>query len=165
MCKVNWDLDEIMSEHNSYIDLILEQIEMLIKDVNTVKLHLPLTKQMLNCLLECCVQFLMRKLVDGYSQAKKCTNEGRALMQLDFQQLLVKLDKICEFSRNKVPIPDKDFVELYIKAFYLPENKLENWLKEHNEYSPKQVISLINVMAHLTRKTRSFLIGCYENLI
>ncbi len=165
MCKVNWVLNEIMSEHNEYVDLILDQVGSLINDVNTIKCFLPITNQMICCLLECCVQFLMRKLVDGYSQAKKCTNEGRALMQLDFQQLLVKLDQICEFSKNKIPMPDKDLVELYIKAYYLPENKLENWLKDHNEYSPKQVISLVNVMAHLTRKTRSNLVNYYENLI
>ncbi len=164
MCKVNWDLDDIMSEHNQYIDFVLDQIEMLIKDVNAAKLYLPVTKQMLNCLLECCVRRLMRYLVDGYSQAKKCTNEGRALMQLDFQQLLVKLDQICEFSKNKTPIPDKDLVELYIKAYYLPENKLESWLKEHDAYNAKQVISLVTVMPHLTRRIRSSLILYYENL-
>ena len=29
-----------------------------------------------------------------FSCAKKCSNEGRALMQLDFQQFLIKLEKL-----------------------------------------------------------------------
>lgn len=29
------------------------------------------------------------------------------------------------------PIPDKEFVEAYIKAFYLNEVDMENWVKEH----------------------------------
>ena len=31
-----------------------------------------------------------------YASAKKCSNEGRALMQLDFQQFLIKLEKITD---------------------------------------------------------------------
>jgi len=29
-----------------------------------------------------------------YANAKRCSNEGRALMQLDFQQLLRRLERI-----------------------------------------------------------------------
>ena len=35
-----------------------------------------------------------RTVVEGYAHAKKCSNEGRALMQLDYQQFLTKLDQI-----------------------------------------------------------------------
>ena len=31
-----------------------------------------------------------------YASARKCSNEGRALMQLDFQQFLIKLEKITD---------------------------------------------------------------------
>ena len=53
--------------------------------------------------------------------------QGRALMQLDFQQLVVKLEKMC----NIRPIPDKDYAEAYIKAFYMPDTSIEKWVKEH----------------------------------
>lgn len=111
-----------------------------------------------------------------FSNAKKCTNEGRALMQLDYQQFLMKLDSIMDlkYARllvkiiekrsmidnhillvkpllqvNKVcrrrlkdylllyiacfhrPIPEKEFVEGYIKAYYLPESQLDSWLQDH----------------------------------
>lgn len=48
-------------------------------------------------------------------------------MQLDFQQFLMKLEKLTDIR----PIPDKEFVETYIKAYYLTENDMESWIKEH----------------------------------
>lgn len=32
----------------------------------------------------------------SYASAKRCSNEGRALMQLDFQQLLRRLERIID---------------------------------------------------------------------
>ena len=157
--KINWELNDIMSEHNKYIDVLLHQIKQLIDDVLNLKEFLPIHKQMLNSLIEQCIRIIMRVLVDGYSQAKKCTNEGRALMQLDFQQLIVKLEKLYDLR----PIPDKDYVEVYIKAYYLPEQSFEKWTKEHNEYSNKHIISLINVMSQITRKTKLNLINSFES--
>lgn len=66
-------------------------------------------------------------LLCSYANVKKCTNEGRALMQLDFQQFLMKLEKLTDLR----PIPDKEFVETYIKAYYLTENDMEQFIKNH----------------------------------
>ena len=66
-------------------------------------------------------------LLFRYASAKKCSNEGRALMQLDFQQFLLKLEQLTSLR----PIPGREYVEGYIKAFYLPEAQLESWLREH----------------------------------
>ena len=63
----------------------------------------------------------------SFSQAKKCSNEGRALMQLDYQQFLSKLGNLTELR----PIPDHDYVETYIKAYYLTESDMENWIQTH----------------------------------
>jgi syndetin len=125
--KLNWDINEIMSQHNSYVEVLLRQVQQIIIDVESLNENLPIEKQTLNYLLEQCLKLTMRTLVDGYAQVKKCSNEGRALMQLDFQQLIVKLEKLCEIR----PIPDKDYVELYIKAYYLPESSIEKWIKDH----------------------------------
>lgn len=125
--RTNWDLDEILSQHNNYVDVILKQIKQLIADVESLHLMSLLKAKTLSTLLEQCIKLIMRMLVDGYSSVKKCSNEGRALMQLDFQQLVVKLEKMC----NIRPIPDKDYVEAYIKAFYMPDTSIEKWIKEH----------------------------------
>ena len=37
-------------------------------------------------------------VVDGFAAAKKCSNEGRALMQLDYRQLVMKLEKLTSIK-------------------------------------------------------------------
>lgn len=59
-------------------------------------------------------------------------------MQLDFQQFLMKLEKLTDIR----PIPDKEFVEAYIKAYYLTENDMERWIKEHRVRARKQGLYL-----------------------
>jgi len=49
-------------------------------------------------------------------------------MQLDFTQFLSKFEKISSLR----PVPHKDYVENYVKAYYLPENELEKWIRSHN---------------------------------
>lgn len=53
-------------------------------------------------------------------------------MQLDFQQFLIKLEKLTDLR----PIPDKEFVETYIKAYYLTENDMEQFIKNHRVRQP-----------------------------
>lgn len=48
-------------------------------------------------------------------------------MQLDFTQFLMKFEKISTLK----PVPHKEYVENYVKAFYLPEQELENFIREH----------------------------------
>ena len=71
---------------------------------------------------------ISRILVQGYSDAnKKCTQEGRALMLLDFEHLTRELETLSGLK----PIPHRIYIEEYIKAFYLPENCLEEWIAKH----------------------------------
>lgn len=137
--KTNWDLSEIFSQHNAYVDMLLRQIKQFQHDIESLKeqgLLPPLSKRIVDSLLGETLKLVMKTLVDGYASVKKCSNEGRALMQLDFQQLVVKLEKMC--SPELRPLPNKEFVESYIKAYYLPDSSIESWIKEHpvilNEY-------------------------------
>ena len=77
-----------------------------------------------------------------FSQAKKCSNEGRALMQLDYQQFRTKMEKMtlrrhanqchlmCIILTIIIyrPLPHHDIVENYIRAYYMSETDLESWL-------------------------------------
>jgi len=45
------------------------------------------------------------------------------------------------------PIPNREFVEAYIKAYYLTESDLETWMQSHPEYSSKQLASLVSCSA------------------
>jgi len=60
-------------------------------------------------------------------------------MQLDFTQFSSKLEKIAELR----PIPGKDFVEQYVKAYYLPESALETWIKAHKVRLFSRVIEIL----------------------
>jgi hypothetical protein len=77
-------------------------------------------------------------LVEGYSRVRRCTNEGRALMALDFRTLLMSLRRM-QLPATMQPA----YVENYIKAFY--EEDVVAWTAQHPEYSSKQLQSLIQL--------------------
>ena len=48
-------------------------------------------------------------------------------MQLDLRQLQLKMDGLTRLR----PLPDASLVETYIKAYYLPESSLDEWVRQH----------------------------------
>ena len=48
-------------------------------------------------------------------------------MQLDFRHFVMKLERIAEIK----PLPHQEYVATYVKAFYIPEAELEDWVKVH----------------------------------
>lgn len=136
MANVKWDVKEIMSQHNIYVDALLKEFEQFNRRLNEVSKRVRIPLPVSNTLWEHCIRLANRTIVEGYANVKKCSNEGRALMQLDFQQFLMKLEKLTDIR----PIPDKEFVETYIKAYYLTENDMERWIKEHRVRVGKQLI-------------------------
>ncbi|XP_076450690.1 syndetin-like [Babylonia areolata] len=159
MNNVRWDIKEIMSQHNSYIDTLLMSLTELKVKLREVDRRIPLPLEASNTVWEHCICLANRTIVEGYSHARKCSNEGRALMQLDFQQFLTKLDQIVLLK----PIPERELVETYIKAYYLPESQLEVWVQEHKEYTNKQLLALVHSVDHLSRKSRQRIIGSIED--
>ncbi|XP_013417386.1 syndetin-like [Lingula anatina] len=147
-----------MSQHNNYVDVILRELQVFSNRLNGVSRRVPLPEAVSKVMWEHVIGLANRTLVEGYASAKKCTNEGRALMQLDFQQLLMKLEKLT----NIRPIPEREFVDAYIKAYYLPETQLELWIRDRREYSPKQLISLINCVDHINKRGRQRLVAMVE---
>lgn len=47
-------------------------------------------------------------------------------MQLDYTQLASEFENVTSLR----PMPYKEYIELYVKAYYLPENILETWIQE-----------------------------------
>ena len=101
-------------------------------------------------------------MVDGFSNAKKCNDQGRASMQLDFKVFLTSLEKLTDLR----PIPHVQFMDTYIKAYYLTEDEAENWIKEHREYNSKQLMSVIltGVGNRAQKKSRQRFITVIEEL-
>ncbi|XP_004602239.1 syndetin [Sorex araneus] len=162
MTNVKWDVKEIMSQHNIYVDAFLKEFEQFNRRLNDVSKRVRIPLPVSNILWEHCIRLANRTIVEGYANVKKCSNEGRALMQLDFQQFLMKLEKLTDIR----PIPDKEFVETYIKAYYLTENDMERWIKEHREYSTKQLTNLVNVClgSHINKKARQKLLAAIDDI-
>nr|BAE00296.1 unnamed protein product [Macaca fascicularis] len=162
MANVKWDVKEIMSQHNIYVDALLKEFEQFNRRLNEVSKRVRIPLPVSNILWEHCIRLANRTIVEGYANVKKCSNEGRALLQLDFQQFLMKLEKLTDIR----PIPDKEFVETYIKAYYLTENDMERWIKEHREYSTKQLTNLVNVClgSHINKKARQKLLAAIDDI-
>uniref|UniRef100_A0A8C1GXN4 VPS50 EARP/GARPII complex subunit n=1 Tax=Cyprinus carpio TaxID=7962 RepID=A0A8C1GXN4_CYPCA len=162
MAGVKWDIKEIMSQHNVYVDVLLKEFEKFNQRLGDVSRIVRIPLPVSNVLWEHCIRLANRTLVEGYANVKKCSNEGRALMQLDFQQFLMKLEKLTDLR----PIPDKEFVETYIKAYYLTENDMEQFIKNHREYSMKQLTNLVNVClgSHINKKARQKLLAAIDDI-
>lgn len=98
----------------------------------------------------------------SYANAKKCTTGGRALMQLDFAYFMSMLEMTSglKFTSHRT------YVESYIKAYYMPKDLLEEWIKQQsqtNNYSTKQLIALIQCTCVNDKRTRQLLLAIVEN--
>lgn len=96
-----------------------------------------------------------------YSNAKKCSAGGRALMQLDFAHFMSILELLSglKFSQHH------RYVDSYIKAYYLPKDLLETWIYEEKSkrtYSTKQLTALIACTCSNDKKTRQKLLALLE---
>ncbi|KAF2896789.1 hypothetical protein ILUMI_09384 [Ignelater luminosus] len=160
MSKINWEVKDVMSQHNSYIDVLLRAIQIFTMRLEQVNSRIPIPSDVFKVLWENIAHIITHTLVQGFSDAKKCTNGGRALMQLDFTQFLSKFEKISSLR----PVPHREYVENYVKAYYLPDVELEKWIREHNEYSSKHLFGLVSCACQNNKKTRQRLIQVIEEL-
>ncbi|CAI5446239.1 unnamed protein product [Caenorhabditis angaria] len=147
-----WDINELKSQHSPYVDLLIQDFEVFRLRLNALEEENPInvTENMKQLFWNRAIFYAFKALVQGYGDGGKCSTEGRALMQLDFQNILMKLENIC----GQKPVPHANFVDGYIKAYYLPENGLEQWIKNHSEYSSKQITSLLGAAAHVSKKAK-----------
>lgn len=162
MSFVRWDVREIMSQHNEYVNLMLHEMNIFNNRVMAVQrdhLGIEIPKEAQNLLWEQLLRLMNRTFIEGFSHAKKCTNEGRALMQLDYQHFLTKIKNFTTVR----PIPERELVDEYIKAFYLTEPALEQWIKCRKEYTTKQLVSLISCVTPDNKKGRNKLIAAIDS--
>ncbi|KYQ89566.1 hypothetical protein DLAC_09518 [Tieghemostelium lacteum] len=118
-----------------------------------------LTPKVKNLLWENIITHAMETLIEAYSRIKKCNNYGRNLMIMDLKKLQSGLESLTTIR----PIPHIQHVDKYITAFYLPETDLYN-LARDSEFTPKQVLSIVNIIAHLKKPEKQKLISDIEKL-
>ena len=145
MSKVSWDVKEVQSQHNQYVDVLLrvrwtplslfrsrnrsifQELQVFGMRLQEMDRQVMFSNESKDILWAMCSFASGLIFVEGFSNVKKCSNEGRALMQLDYRQFVMKLEKVCRMK----PLPHQDYVIQYIQAFYIPEVELENWVKYH----------------------------------
>ncbi|XP_046985077.1 syndetin [Schistocerca americana] len=160
MSKVNWEVKDVMSQHSDYVDALMMELKTFFSQLESVAAIVPLSPEVNKVLWSNLIELICNTFVEGFSNAKKCSNGGRALMQLDFTQFLTQLDKLVMIR----PIPNKEYVEMYVKAYYLQEPALEKWIKEHNEYSSKHLLALVSCTCQNRKKSRLRLSSLIEEL-
>eukprot|EP01137_Pigoraptor_chileana_P037684 Opistho-2@35159 len=139
MALAKWEIKEIPTQHSAYIETLLlnfQTIESKLTSMGRVRVP-PAPYKML------WEQMVLRSFdmfVEGYSQVKKCNNEGRALMMLDFQSFERRLEKITTVK----PLPKGEIVRNFVSAYYNDENHMESWVREFGrDYTAKQLTGLI----------------------
>lgn len=158
MSQVKWDVRDVAAEHSPYVDLVVRQLQVFALRLERLSGIVCVNTEAKNAIWSMVAKFVVHLLVEGFSNAAKCSNGGRGLMQLDYTQLLVKLEKISGLK----PIPCQDYVERYVKAYYLPRNLLEEFVHDRVEYSNKHLLALISCACD-SKRDRQDLASLIEN--
>ncbi|EDQ90303.1 uncharacterized protein MONBRDRAFT_32036 [Monosiga brevicollis MX1] len=139
---LKWDVKEITTEHSPYVDELIADVRVIhtrLDLLGTKRLPEPALKTIWNEIYS----VTNMAFVDGFASAKKCTNEGRAKMQLDYKHFLNKIGSLSPVK------PTTDVVQNYIQAYYLSDADLEQWIRtNHQVYTARQLSQLIAVTPH-----------------
>ena len=78
-------------------------------------------------------------------------------MQLDFRHFVMKLERIAEMK----PLPHQEYVTNYIKAFYIPESELEEWIKIHTVSDISCIKKFFAISLMYEQRTLGFIIKSF----
>lgn len=152
-CK--WDVKVLDTQHHAHIDQLIDQIEGFKKLIAELHLGMDITRRMWRHVMA----HANHAFVDGYAAVKKCTNEGRGMMMVDFQ---VFTNKSKVLANTKAL--DTAYTEEYLRAFYLQEEAdIEQWIRDHPQYRPRHFHAIITHAAYLQRKPRQRLEALVDN--
>lgn len=158
--NMRWDTQDI--DISPYVTAMVENFKKIEAQLKQTEKFGSITPQIKALFWEELISYTMTQLVEAYSRVKKCTDEGRAKMSLDFQSFCTSLEKITGVK----PLPKRNYVYEYIKAYYKTYQEIIPWAKNHPEYTLKQWISIVNIgpAANLPKKTKSDLLMVLEEL-
>ena len=91
MARVAWDLREVSTQHSPYVDHWLRELEQFAQRVARLAAVVAVPHHLEQLLWRQVVRVAAITFVEGFAAAKRCTNEGRALMQLDFRQFVLQV--------------------------------------------------------------------------
>ncbi|XP_017049931.1 syndetin [Drosophila ficusphila] len=154
MAKVKWDVNHVIHQHSSYSDVLNRNIQSFAMCLEEIAKDVPVpSKHVWNSMAHVATHLL----VEGFSNVKKCSAGGRALMQLDFANSMSFLELI---SNQKYP-QHRSYVDVFIKTYYFAPEQFEQWIEQQrlgDEYSVKQLTSLIQCICVSDKRTRQRLL-------
>ncbi|KAH8297497.1 hypothetical protein KR044_013452 [Drosophila immigrans] len=158
MAKVKWDVNHVTHQHSSYSDVLNRNIQSFAMCLEEITKEVPIpSKHVWNSMAHVATHLL----VEGFSNVKKCSAGGRALMQLDFANFMSFLELI---SHQKYP-QHSAYVDVFIKAYYFSPEQFEQWIEQQrqaDEYSAKQLTNLIQCICVSDKRTRQRLLQLIE---
>ncbi|VDM73069.1 unnamed protein product, partial [Strongylus vulgaris] len=89
--NTKWDINELQTQHSNYVDFLIKDFEAFSLRLDHIAECFNLSDSIRILLWDRTIYYTFRALVQGYCEGGKCSTEGRALMQLDFQHLLLKV--------------------------------------------------------------------------
>ncbi|KAG7245036.1 hypothetical protein INR49_023602, partial [Caranx melampygus] len=88
MAGVKWDIREIMSQHNVYVDVLLKEFEQFNKRLGDVSRHVRIPLPVSNVLWEHCIRLANRTLVEGLCECSKiCNSEYQQEVHAEIEAL------------------------------------------------------------------------------
>ncbi|XP_036319292.1 syndetin [Rhagoletis pomonella] len=150
MAKVKWDVNHVSFQHNNYIDIMNRNIQSFAMRLEEIAKEISVPSEFVwNSMAHVATHLL----VEGFSNVKKCSAGGRALMQLDFTNFMSILELI---SNQKYP-DHRTYVDGFIKAYYYSNEQFEEWIETQRnleQYSTKQLTNLIQCVCVSDKRTR-----------
>lgn len=178
--KANWQLKDLGSDESAYMNRMVKALRYLHTQLERVRTPqddqdaaakmsaeqgaIVISEGVLELLWRGLINKLMRRLVDGICRIECFTQEGLALMNLDFQVLEQELKRLTTIR----PIPETDFPNGFVKAYYITsEAEVLAWVKQHKEYTAEHCRGLVmhGVGASMKKKARKDLEDKVDQLL
>lgn len=139
-----YDLKEVQMEQNHWADQLVAEY----KTFGAKIACCDLSPEALTIMWENAALASAEAITNGLARVRKCSLEGRALMSLDVQVVIGGLKKMAPHPAYPKLDTAMRSVDTFIKAFYLPEGELLHWSQTHPEYTPAQIVALINQISY-----------------
>mmetsp|Transcript_10024 Transcript_10024/g.34929 ORF Transcript_10024/g.34929 Transcript_10024/m.34929 type:complete len:981 (+) Transcript_10024:142-3084(+) len=140
LSRGKYNIKTLDTDHNVWVEKLLSDLRQYSAKLSCATID-EASRQ---TLWEYTVETVSECIISGFARVKKCTNEGRASMSLDFQVLMSGMRTLAP-AQSKLEQHARR-VDTYIKAFYLPESDVGYWIQAHPEFSKSHILGLIAQM-------------------
>ena len=143
--KVRWDSSKSLQSNDSsaYVRVILQRMAQLRQSIDRLcDQGRAFSEEAAERIWKSVVDTVMARMVDGFSEVKKCSTEGRGLMCLDIATLEKGVKDIkggadlfaLQKDNGRPAVRGRLFVDAYVKAFYIERDEdVLSWITQHKD--------------------------------